>query len=204
MDVLEKDIEDMIFNAAKSEIGQRILVERGLIVTGKMYRQVNLKGYGIADLVTVTPFHLKGGKVSSGREKGQNTYVLISVYELKRGPVNYAALAQAARYKTAIEELITKTHPNINAAVNIMLIGSEVDDALDFKYVLNLLPEVRVYTYRFGLTGLWFEAQGLTKGEKWTLPGQSPINISFTRTELKDMVRLSQHFKADYPTTTRP
>lgn len=69
MEFLEKDLEDIIWEAYQSEYGKYELFNKGLAISGKMYRQVNLGDYGILDLMTV-----------SINPKD----VIISIYELKK------------------------------------------------------------------------------------------------------------------------
>lgn len=55
MEFLEKkDLEDIIWEAYQSEYGKYELFNKGLSISGKMYRQVNLGDYGILDLMTVS------------------------------------------------------------------------------------------------------------------------------------------------------
>lgn len=54
MDFLEKDLEDIIWNASQTDIGREELKKRGLEIHGKMYRQVNLGDYGRCDLLTIS------------------------------------------------------------------------------------------------------------------------------------------------------
>ena len=58
MKFLEKDLEDIIFEAPREE-----LAKRGLHIEGKMYRQLRIGNYGIADLVTIQrPIMIPDGK----------------------------------------------------------------------------------------------------------------------------------------------
>ena len=53
MDFLEKDLEDIIWDASKTNEGRSILSKRGLDIEGKMFRQVSLAEYGRIDLASV-------------------------------------------------------------------------------------------------------------------------------------------------------
>lgn len=54
MDFLEKDLEDLIYEASQTEEGRSKLVSRGLYpLRCPLKRQVPLGSYGIADLVEV-------------------------------------------------------------------------------------------------------------------------------------------------------
>ena len=53
MDFLEKDLEDIIWNAQSTREGREKLKSRGLNIQGKVFRQPNLGEYGIPDLVSI-------------------------------------------------------------------------------------------------------------------------------------------------------
>ncbi len=115
MKFLERDLEDIICNATDEQLNNL-----GLPIGGKRYRQLKIGNYGIADLITVSR---------------SNHVIEITVYELKKGPISYNALGQAARYKKGIEEYLSK-YRNIDRVilVNMVLIGDEIDTDSNFVF----------------------------------------------------------------------
>ena len=133
MNFLEKDLEQIIFEADKE-----LLAEKGLRVNGKLLRQVRIGNYGIADLVSIervyyhTYFerHFKG---------------TITIYELKKDNISVSAFIQAIGYAKGIMRWMEQ-HPkklkclNIeNYDINIVLIGKNIDKKSEFLYLADLL-----------------------------------------------------------------
>ncbi len=90
--MLEKEIEDIIYDGIRESPEE--MKSRGfhLPENSKVYRQVNLGDYGIADLIVV-------GKSTDEKE---GNLLDIRIYELKREHVNYADLAQITKYMGGI------------------------------------------------------------------------------------------------------
>ncbi len=158
MDFLEKNLEDIIFEAAQTKDGRIALRERGLEfpIEGKLYRQVNLGGYGIADLINV---HIETSPIPGTK----NTFreLNVEIIELKRGEIKQSALNQSCRYAKAVRILAKMCSKNIdNINVHITLIGSSVDDSSDtsFVYLYNEMEEfVDIYKYSYKFDGIEFE-----------------------------------------------
>lgn len=127
MEFLEKDLEDIIWEAYQSEYGKYELFNKGLSISGKMYRQVNLGDYGILDLMTV----------SINPED-----VIISIYELKKDIINMSTMAQAARYGTGISKYIEERCNIHNRPISLQffLIGKEIECRSDFVFLYNNSP----------------------------------------------------------------
>lgn len=154
---LEKSLEDVIYDSANDFYQRELLIQHGLPIRGKMYRQLDLGAYGRADLVT---FHL------SNKEFESRT-LYVDVYELKRGVLTVEALLQANRYLTALETFFSETKDYCERFLfkgRVILIGSEIENRNDFSYLLCHLPsrnmdtEYRFYTYEFRLGGLYFRS----------------------------------------------
>ena len=90
MNFLEKDLEQIIYEADKE-----LLAEKGLRVNGKLLRQVRIGNYGIADLVSIRrPYQ---DTFFGYQEKG-----LITIYELKKENISVSAFLQAIGYARGI------------------------------------------------------------------------------------------------------
>jgi hypothetical protein len=133
MNFLEKDLEQIIYEADKE-----LLAEKGLRVNGKLLRQVRIGNYGIADLVSIErpyyhthfEFHCKG---------------TITIYELKKENISVSAFLQAVGYVKGIMRWMEQHPKNIeiistsNYDINIVLIGKSIDKKSEFLYLADLL-----------------------------------------------------------------
>lgn len=122
MKFLEKDLEQIIYEADK-----HTLSERGLIINGKLLRQIRIGNYGIADLITYKrpQYHT----VMNGHIKGE-----ITVYELKQNKINAGAFLQALGYLKGIKSFLAKRGLEYDYNYNIKLIGGEVESS-SFMYL---------------------------------------------------------------------
>jgi hypothetical protein len=148
MDFLEKDLEDIIFNALQCEEGYDMLNERGLDICYSTEhfickRQLKIGNYGIADLVTLSRF-------TKGR-------VFIEVIELKKGEVNMDAYVQANRYLTGIKRYMERFHPKLNVVYSMTLIGRQLNRG-DWVYLIDEVEHLKVLTYKYDIDGITFES----------------------------------------------
>ncbi len=154
MNFLEKDLEDIIFNAPVQE-----LENRGLNVPHLKKRQVRIGNYGIADIIGVeknlsSPPHL------------QSSYLRFSIFELKQKKITMITFLQAIRYARGLTSYLMK-HKNLNTEdykITICLIGQSVCMS-DFIYLTDLLPnnwdscfglDLSIYTYSYDFDGISF------------------------------------------------
>lgn len=81
MKFLEKDLEDIIFNADNES-----LQSRGLEIRGFKKRQLNIGNYGIADIVTFERSNYIDEEYAEyvGGENKTHSRPIITVYELKK------------------------------------------------------------------------------------------------------------------------
>jgi len=147
MKFLEKDLENIIYDAAQTNIGREKLRERGLDLHGVTFRQVDLGDYGIADLVNI---HVERSETG--------TYWRFSIIELKKGKIDINAVMQACRYKTALREFVLKHFDasDYSVSFNIVMIGDSIEKDNDFVFLYNFLRDVKIYTYDYKLSGLFF------------------------------------------------
>lgn len=163
MNILEVELEDLVFNTSNHKLHQR-----GLMLNGEKLRQVNLGSYGIADIICLNP---TWGKNGLGKT------IEIQVVELKKEVINQQTLMQASRYCTAIKRALTE-NLKINdyyIEISIVLIGKYIDTYSDFVYLLDFMPSLQVYTCSIDLDkGVRFERK---KGYSMTnevLPNLKP------------------------------
>jgi hypothetical protein len=155
MEFIEKDLESIIWDNAQSKEGRKHLYNRGLNIKGKLFRQVYIGGYGIADLISV--------EIKKGR---WGTHCIVTIYELKKDMVNIDTLTQAFRYHTGIKRFIDARYGDLEGyfdlTINVILIGKTIDAKSDFVFLLNNLIDdctISVYTYKYNIDGLFFEEE---------------------------------------------
>tara|TARA_R110000796_G_C14502384_1_gene429013 strand:- start:572 stop:1108 length:537 start_codon:yes stop_codon:yes gene_type:complete len=165
MEFLEKDLEEIIYNAYKDyPIGDSPLYEKGLDINGFIKRQVRVGDYGVADLVTlekgfshqIYPFfencyHI--GKNNIEYEKA----IRITVYELKKDKIGISAFLQAVNYAKGIKEFLLKRGYSTNQIdLRIVLIGKTVDVSGSFIFLTDLFYQISFYTYKYDFNGIYF------------------------------------------------
>lgn len=135
----EKELEDYLYNEAKINDGKW----SDYFTDGKIFRQVNITGYGIIDLLYVD-FEIP-------EQDFDYPEVRITIIELKKGQIGYKALEQIARYRTAVERYLNalneKNPKKFTYTVNGFLVGNEIDIHSDFVYLLNNIEWLTALTY---------------------------------------------------------
>lgn len=163
MHFLEKDLEDIIYNSSLTEDGRALLKERGLDIQGKLFRQVNLGGYGRIDLLeykfTDYPF-----------DRGLTPEIVI--YELKRNRIDEVALMQALKYEKGIKrylwEFVPSSKKKKDVNIFIVLIGEKFSVGNNFPFLYNKLHNVNAYTFSYDIDGLRFNSIG----KRWIISAE--------------------------------
>jgi len=162
MKFLEKDLEEIIYTS-----GRDVLEERGLPIYGKLFRQVQIGNYGVADLIEFQrPSY-------AGREKEILCPGRITIYELKKEQIGISAFLQSLNYLRGITSFLEKKQIDNHYIIDIMLIGKNLDTQGSFCYITDLLSikssfadkynifgqagTIHFYEYRYGIDGLFFE-----------------------------------------------
>lgn len=146
MNILEYEIEDIIYESSQTEEGRNMLCERGLFVRRPLKRQVQVGGYGVLDLIEVFPIQ----------------HLHVTIYELKKGSIDKSALLQLSRYMTGVSRWFNENLPKAfdDFVVRGVLIGSHLRTDNDFVFLLNQLSNISTYTFNISLDkGLVFEDQ---------------------------------------------
>lgn len=142
----EKDLEDMIFSSMKSEEGYKKLHNRGLYVYHydheSVYRQFNLKDYGIADIVRI---------IYAGRG------IHIEVIELKVTEFHIDHLIQLGRYMSAFRNIIGKAYKSLGYKTSISgkLIVAEYKSS-NYNWLSPMLTDVSIYSTGYDIDGIKF------------------------------------------------
>lgn len=162
MNFLEKDLEQIIFEANKD-----LLAEKGLEISGKLFRQLRIGNYGIADLVSFTRpcIDLDSPYKDFKFRKGK-----IQVIELKKDNISISAFMQALRYVKGIKTYLDRKSIAHKYNVEILLIGKTLDLESSFVYLTEFLSienefifnsnklevDLSYYTYTYGINGIEF------------------------------------------------
>jgi hypothetical protein len=147
MRFLEKDLEQII-----SETGMDLLNERGLPIDGKLFRQLKIGNYGIADLVTLQrPFIEHLPKVGKYQHNG-----VITIYELKKDKISIGAFLQAIKYARGIQSYLIDRGKLHLYDIKIVLIGHEIDKLGSFCFIPDIFENVQFFTYDYTINGLNF------------------------------------------------
>lgn len=133
MDFLEKDLEDFIFNSNNNQLDKSGLYFNETSFNKK--RQLNLGGYGIADLVVFEKHYYKDYE----RQEILGSYITINIIELKKDQIGIKAFMQALRYAKGIKDYLEKRKSNIKFYLKITLIGNRVSLENDMMYITDLL-----------------------------------------------------------------
>lgn len=145
MEFLEKDLEQIIW-----ETDKEALLDKGLYVNGKLFRQLKIGRYGIADLVSF---------------ERKNFCIHFTVYELKKDNIGIAAFMQAYSYVKGLVEYLEMR--GFLSTFEVVLIGKKLDMSGSFCYLTDLIPQLSFYTYHIDINGLQFTQKSdyrLTKG----------------------------------------
>ncbi len=176
MNILEKDIEEIVFQS-----NNEALQKRGLLIRGKKFQQVNLGDYGIADIVSVNI------------TKNESWEIDVQVIELKKDLIDVNTLTQAARYRKGIRKFINK-YLKIKKPINfeLILIGKKVQLNGDFIYALEALSNVRAYTYSLSLEdGICFNREIGYEITNAYIPAACEFDLFLLKDMIKDIVNPS-------------
>jgi len=149
MKFLEKDLEEIIFNANPES-----LEGKGLEFNyHKVFRQKRIGNYGRADLIGVAKPYLacwSNGKmfIDEGR---------IDIYELKKDKISLSTFAQSLQYYRGIQRYLEERGKDHLFKINIILIGREIDKNSCACYLSSIFDNVFIYTYNYDVDGIKFK-----------------------------------------------
>lgn len=148
MKFLEKDLEEIIYNATPDELHKRGLFT---LVNPTVKRQLKIGNYGVADLV-----YFKRRSHIEGFLAEPSPNLLVDVFELKKDKIGISAFLQAVGYARGIKSYLD--HRGIDSEVRITLIGREIDSSGCFVLIPSVFDNVRFYTYDYGIDGIKFKS----------------------------------------------
>ena len=141
-EISEKELEDYLFS---------LKINRNpLLVDGKCFRQVNLGGYGIIDLL-----YIDIKSECAPPEYPQYPYVTITVVELKKGSIDFSSLGQICRYKRGLERFLSQQinkryHITSRIKVEGVLVGSDYANG-DICYTIDQINWLECWHYNLDL-----------------------------------------------------
>lgn len=148
MNILECEIEELLFNNLKNE---QLLRDRGFFSFEQhYYLHPNFGSYGIPDIVGVT--------VSNDDFEFKS--MSVTIYELKKESINIDTLLQASRYAKAITRTISNDEELCidDIDIKLVLIGKKIDLNSDFVYFSDICHNVCLVTYSIDiLKGVLFK-----------------------------------------------
>lgn len=159
MNFLEKDLENIIWESDNEK-----LQERNLPIMGKKFRQFKIGSYGILDLMTVRRKYYYDYDLET-----YLPYLDITIYELKKEKVGISAFLQAIRYCKGIKTYFESKKPEIEFALNVVLVGKQVDTNSDFIFLLDLIDfqesgnanglikRLKAYSFDYHIDGIKFK-----------------------------------------------
>lgn len=157
MKFLEKNLEDIIFETDNDD-----LILRGLPIEGRKIRQLRIGNYGISDLITIQKEYEAYSCINSEATKEiykSYPYLIISVYELKKGEVNLNTYHQALRYVRGIKSYLNQRKFYIDFRFRIVLIGKEICKKSTLIYLPDVHSNIEIYQYDYKFDGIIFTNQ---------------------------------------------
>lgn len=146
MQFLERDLEDIIFNADKENLSKR-----GLPINGKLKRQLKIGNYGIADLVS----YKKCAFYEQCEMFPENN--TITVFELKNDIIDDKAFWQGLGYMKGIQSFFDKRDTNYGIDFKLVLIGRKISNSSSFIYLPDMFENIFLYTYEYNIDGIFFK-----------------------------------------------
>lgn len=135
LSILEKDLEDYIYNLSQTHEGRLKLKKNGLIISNPLSRQLRLENGGIADLVD---FHF----ANETKEE-----IIVDVIELKKDYINLDTLVQASKYVRCLTQSLEEYLKSFNLIPCVTLIGESIKAEYSFASVAYLVRGLRLVTY---------------------------------------------------------
>lgn len=148
MEFLERDLEDIIFKSPLEELDKRGLD----FLNGFLFRQVEIPGHGIADLINYT------------RPNVHRNWHSVKIIELKKGCIDESAFFQALRYAQGIRNVFKSK--SLLCEIQITLIGKSIDTRSGFVFTpqlirqdsFNQINQIEFMTYSYAIDGLRFNS----------------------------------------------
>lgn len=158
MNILEKDLEEIISTTPTSKLN-----EKGLFLNGVCYRQTQLGNYGKSDLIYISkeyePYDFNG-KIK------YRPFLKVQICELKKDKAGISAFFQAIRYAKGVKRYFTLRGFD-NFIIEIVLIAPKIDTTSDYIFLTDLVSsdefgficKVSNYSVNYGFDGVIFRRE---------------------------------------------
>lgn len=158
MDFIEKDLEDVIFNAPVNELRKRGLDRWAYWNDAHTYRQMTIGNYGIADIIQ---YRRSSEPYYEYDTLCYDSCLEFNIMELKKNLINIDTLLQAIGYCKGILKFIESRNTfDIKSKFTITLIGKKVDTS-NFIYLPDIINNedfsLQLYTYDYNYDGIKFK-----------------------------------------------
>jgi len=170
MQFLEKDLEDIIFEALQTEEGRSELLIKGFPYVADnpiVHRQFRIQGYGIADLIIVTE---------------NNGKYFIKIIELKKDKIGISAVEQICTYKNGIDNILINLLQvpieDIDIDIQLILIGEDIKQG-NFIYVTEQIQNLSIFKFKISLSGLNFTEVNTSRGHWCQISFDEKVDFSY-------------------------
>lgn len=138
MDFLEKDLEQIIFEATDEQLLEQ------LYLSGKRLRQLRIGNYGISDLIFVRKEYKKNIDYDKYSTEILECGLVITICELKKDKIGISAFLQAVNYAKGVKVYLEKRE-FYNFDIEILLCGKSIDSTGGFIYLTDLFNQYENY-----------------------------------------------------------
>lgn len=166
MDFLEKDLEQIIYEATDEQLFDH------LYLSGKRFRQLKIGNYGISDLIFVRREYKEHIDYDNFTSRIMDCGLVITICELKKDKIGISAFLQAINYAKGVKEYLEKRE-FYNFNIEILLCGKSIDLSGGFIYLTDLFNQneedetqftrsikcIDYYTYSYTFDGIKFKKE---------------------------------------------
>lgn len=164
MDFLEKDLEDIIYEATDEQLSE-------LFLDGKRFRQLRIGNYGISDLIFARKRYNYEWDHELRHPVISDVGIEIVICELKKDRICFKTFDQAIKYTKGISAHLSKKKFS-KYFFTVLLMGKSVDRSGSFLFLPDLFNQdnedentvfnqsvrsVRIHTFSYGFDGIKFK-----------------------------------------------
>lgn len=147
-EISEKKLEDIIYSHLIGECENASLLEFFEEETNKdchiVKRQLQIGGYGIADIVVFNIDPVGGG-------------CSVTIMELKKGVIDTSAVVQAMRYKAGLKHFFEGIKKVYVLDISVVLIGGGIHENDGTIYLPSSIEDLSIVTYDITGAGIEFK-----------------------------------------------
>jgi hypothetical protein len=178
----ERELEEYLYKLTQNESPY---FEPADEVYTYIFRQFKIDSYGTADLIYMNC--------------GYHDDLRLHIVELKKGPIDLAALTQIARYRQGIKHHLSLIYPDEKNRPELQVTGSLIGDSMKdgINYLIDSIPWLDCYTFKLSLeSGVEFFEQ-CQQGDDvhWHRTDAKPANLKkFNRIMMREFAQSKREF----------